>query len=73
MHKYTTWTHQWGPTRRRHNGLAHKGPCPLAWASISACNVSNACGVIALLLSHQTVLSVTASRTVNLSFGERPV
>ena len=36
---------------------------------MSAYSVSNACGVIALLLSHQTVLSVTPSRTENLSLG----
>ena len=30
-------------------------------------------GVIDLLLSHQIVLSVSASRTMNLSLAERPV
>jgi hypothetical protein len=34
---------------------------------------SNCSRVMAPLLSHQTAPSVVASRTTNLSFGERPV
>ena len=50
-----------------------KRSLPSAWPRKSPRRSSNCSGVIAALLSHQTSFSVLASRTTNLSRGERPV
>ena len=59
--------------RRRRSDPGRTGPCRPRCARKSASSASKCAGDIALLLSHQTVGRSVASRTMNLSLGERPV
>ena len=62
-----------GSDRRRRRGPGRTAPCLPRGPGNPAAGSSNCSGVIDPLLSHQTASSVVASRTTNLSLGERPV